>query len=190
MRRAGTPAIRVLLRIFVAEHLFKTTTLVIHLDNLVDPQALGGSCGQKEFVDKWTNQFARGHFVGTVGSSLTGDDHAAGQGQIWNWLQPIGDVADVEEVSSYLCFRMLHADVTRLLQACPNFWVVEQMVVTPSRHKAESCVLDSGEGRGITIQSVKAEQRLSRAYSFGLEIGDNHPAGSVEFSAIITIAGS
>ncbi len=146
MRRAGAPAIRVLLRIFVAEHLFKASPLVIQLDHLVGPQALDGSCSQKELVDKWTNQFACGHLCGTRGSNLPRDDHAAGQREIRHRLQPIRDVAHVEELAPHLRFGMLHVHVTRVFQACLDSRMVEQMVVAPACHKAQSGMLDTGKG--------------------------------------------
>jgi hypothetical protein len=146
MGRTGAPAIRVLLHIFVAEHLFKAPTLVIHLDHLVSLQALGRSRGQKEFVDTSAQQFARGHRVGTRGRRLPGDDHTAGQREIRDWLQPIRDVAHIEEFSLHLRFRMLHTHITRVLQAGSYAWVVEQLVVTPPCQKAQSSVLDPREG--------------------------------------------
>jgi hypothetical protein len=122
---AGAPTIWVLLRIFVAEHLFKGTALVIQLNNLVGVQTLGWRRGQKEFVDKRTNQFPTGHCFGTLGSGLPRDDHAARECEVRQGLQPILDVADVEELAPHLRFWMLQRHVTRMLQAGAHFRVVK-----------------------------------------------------------------
>ncbi len=86
-----------------------------------------------------------GEVFGPWRSGLPRDDHAAGEGELRHRLEPIREVADVEELTAYLRFRMLHAHVTGLLQAGADAGMVEQMIVAPPRHKAQTSVLDTCE---------------------------------------------
>ena len=85
---------------------------------------------------------------------------------------------------------MLHTDVTGLLKARPDERMLKQLVVTPARHTAEPRALDLGEGGGVAIEGVQAQQGLGRTQAFGVEIGDNDLARRGELRPVIAIAGA
>jgi hypothetical protein len=186
--RTRTPTICILLLVFIAEHLLKRTALVVQVDEQGSAQALGWRGGQEDLVDICASQLANRHLYWASWGGMARDDHPTPQRQMGQWLQPIGDGADIEDLLLHVRLVVPHHHVTGLLQACLDLGVVEQLVVATASEKSQPSVLSAREGRGGPVQPIEAQQGVGGAQPFGLQIGDDDMAGGHQFGTIIAIA--
>jgi len=132
--------------------------MLIEPDHIGRLQAAGGMGGQEQFVDVLSQLFTDRRLL-TMGRGCPfGDNHPAPQLVLEQGLQPIREVAHLVDGSPDPRLWMHQFQIARASEPRLYFGMREQLLVPPTRQKAQACLLNAGQDRGVSIQAIQPQQ--------------------------------
>ncbi len=168
--RVGTPAIRVLLTIFIGQHRLETATMQIELDHIGSREAGSRQGGEEKLIDYRVSSDPNGS-LGS-GSRMSGDNDPTMMA-----LCADREVSTVKEVPTGPAFWVRELFIGGQGEARLDGRQIQQGIVFASHHETDSCCDQIHDDGPIAIQPVKSKEGLAWKKTQRGLIGHDHGEG-------------